>query len=286
MNKSVLITGTSSGIGLETALCLARQGFRVYATMRDLEKRHALEKAAESRGAVLRILELDVTKPETIEKTVGSIVQETGGIYGLVNNAGIAIHSYFEELSSRDIRDVFQTNVFGTMEVTRAVLPHMRKARKGRILLVSSVGGRIGGIAASAYCATKFALEGFGESLFQELMPFGISVVLIEPGMIKTKIWEASRCPGTAQEAPDRPYDEWFASQRQLVGRLLKSSPNTAHDVARTVCRALTAARPRLRYVIGPRAKLVLSLRRYIPGEIFERIYFRAIVRGIAGPSA
>ena len=123
MNKSVLITGTSSGIGLETALCRARQGFRVYATMRDLEKRHSLEKAAEGHGAALRILELDVTKPETIEKTVGSIVQETGGIYGLVNNAGIAVHSYFEDLSSREIHHVFQTNVFGTMEVTRAVLP-------------------------------------------------------------------------------------------------------------------------------------------------------------------
>lgn len=286
MNKSVLITGTSSGIGLETALSLAQQGFRVYATMRDLEKRYALEKAAEDRGAVLRILELDVTRSETIENAVESIVQESGEIYGLVNNAGIAIHSYFEDLPSHTIQKVFQTNVFGTMEVTRAVLPHMRKARRGRILFVSSVGGRIGGIAASAYCATKFALEGFGESLFQELMPFGISVVLIEPGIIKTKIWEESRSPGPEQKDPDRPYDDWFASQRKLVDRLVTSSPNTAHDVARTVCRALTSARPRLRYVVGPRAKLVLSLRRYIPGEIFERIYFRAIVRGITGPGA
>ncbi len=283
MGRPVLITGASSGIGLETSVYLAGKGYEVFATMRDGARRQALEAEAEARGVRLRILELDVEKPETIRPAVEDVLRRRGGIYGLVNNAGIAIHGYFEDLSQSEIRKMFRTNVFGTMAVTREVLPHMRRAGQGRIIIMSSIGGRIAGPAGSAYCATKFALEGFGESLYQEVMPFGVSVSMIEPGIVRTKIWEEDRAGAATFPDPDSPYRGWFENQRKWVGRLLESSPNTTEDVARAAYRALAAGKPRFRYVVGDRAKWLLALRRAVPGEVFDKLYFKMIVRRITG---
>ena len=139
MTDSVLITGSSTGFGLETALQLAARGFRVYATMRDLSYRADVEAAASRRGVVLHILRLDVTEPDSIRQAVDTVVAESGGIFGIVNNAGLLIRGYFEDLDDAEVRQVFETNLFGTMAVTRAVLPHMRHARRG-----SSAGNRTG----------------------------------------------------------------------------------------------------------------------------------------------
>jgi len=281
MTSSVLITGAGTGIGLETALYLAEQGFQVYPSVPDLSQQETVHVAAGERGVSLQVLQLDVMDQQSVQSAVDTIVEEADGIYGLVNNAGIALRGYFEDLSDAEIRRLFDVNVFGTMAVTRAVLPQMRRARQGRIVIITSIGGQIGSLAVSAYCATKFAQEGFGESLAQEVTPFGVYVSLVEPAVTKTERWGPHR--GFAEHAfdPESPYYAWFLESQRLTDRLVETSPTRPIDVARSVHRALTAKRPKLRYVVGRRAGLVLTLRRYLPGELFEWLYFGEAVRQV-----
>ena len=173
------------------------------------------------------------------------------------------------------------SNVFGTMEMTRAVLPHMRAAKQGRIVIVSSIGGRIGSLAVSAYCATKFAQEGFGESLAQEVIPFGIYVSLVEPAIIKTERWGANRAVARGALNPRSPYHAWFRGSESLADQLVETSPTKPVDVAHAVYKALIARRPRLRYMVGRRANLVMILRRFLPGGLFERLCFGEAVRRV-----
>jgi NAD(P)-dependent dehydrogenase (short-subunit alcohol dehydrogenase family) len=279
---TVLITGSSTGLGLETALYLAEQGFRVYATMRDLGHRAELLDAAERRRVDLEVLPLDVTDSASIDQAVDRVVDETGGVFGLVNNAGIGLRGCFEDLSEAEVRQVFEANVFGTMAVTRRVLPAMRAAGRGRVVTITSVGGRIATFGLSAYCSTKFAQEGFAESLALELAPFGLHSILVEPGMIKTSRWTVNR--GTAAHALDSesPYSEMFRRHEAISDRFVDSRRTRPVDVAKAVHRALTAKRPRLRYVVGRPAAAALSLRRHLPGELFERLYFGSLLRQIA----
>jgi NAD(P)-dependent dehydrogenase (short-subunit alcohol dehydrogenase family) len=167
------------------------------------------------------------------------------------------------------------------MAVTRAVLPHMRAARQGRIVIISSVGGRIGSMAVSAYCATKFAQEGFGESLAQEVRPFNIHVSLVEPAIVKTERWNVNR--GIANNAlnPQSPYYAWFRQSERLSDRLVATSPTSPADVARTVHSVLVDRQPRLRYMVGRRAGLAVALRRYLPDQLFERLYFGTALRRV-----
>ena len=274
----ILITGASTGLGKETALYLAERGFRVYATVRDMGSADGILAEAKARKIELKVMPLDVLDKASITRTVRSIAEEAGGIYGVINNAGIGLRGYFEDLDDAEIRRMFDANVFGVMEVTRAVLPYMRKARRGRVLLISSVGGRIGSLGVSTYCSSKFAVEGFGESLFMELAPLGIQVCLIEPGIVKTERWSVNR--GLAARAMDRqsPYYRWFQQSEQEAEKLVRASTFTPVDVAAAIHEALTAQHPKLRYMIGRKAKLAIALRRWLPGT-FERIYFGAVIR-------
>lgn len=285
MKDSVLVTGSSTGLGKETALHLAERGFHVYATVRDPEHADALYAAADERRVELSVLPLDVTDPDSIEQAVRTIVTESGGLYGVVNNAGIGLRGYFEDLADEEIRQVFEANVFGVMAVTKAVLPTMREARRGRIILISSVGGRIGSLGVTAYCATKFAVEGFGESLFMELAPLGVRVVLVEPGIVKTERWTTNR--GLAKNAlnPQSPYYAWFRQAEKESDQLVQAAEATPADVAAVVERALTARRPRLRYMVGRKAKIAVALKRWLPGELFERVYFGIIMRRVTQPA-
>src|SRR5262245_42345485 len=190
---SVLVTGATGGLGRETALALAARGFRVFAGARDLETADRIRAEARARGLQIEIVRLDVTDESSVAATVREVVDRTGGLYGVVNNAGITLRGYFEDLSEDDIRRVFDVNVFGAMLVTRHALPHLRQARRGRIVMMSSIAGRIGSMALTAYVSSKFALEGFAESLSLELMPLGVQVVIIEPGIVRTEIWEKNR---------------------------------------------------------------------------------------------
>ena len=275
MTNSVLITGTSSGLGLETALYLAQRGVEVYATMRDLSRRDALDAAAARRNVPLQVLPLDVTDPASIQTAVTAVMERAGGIYGLVSNAGIHIGGYFEDLSEEEIRRVFEVNVFGTMAVTRAVLPYMRVARRGRIVIMSSVGGKIASPGATAYCASKFALEGFGESLAQEVRPFGVYVSVLEPGSVTTELYGRNRRVAARALDPESPYYAWFQQLQGLMDQVARTPATSAAEVAEAVYHALTDRRPRWRYVVGRRTKLLITLRRYLPGELFERIWTR-----------
>jgi len=286
MADSILVTGAATGLGKEMALYLAERGFRVYGTTRDMRQAEDLKAAAQARKVDLRVLPLDVTNTESIDAAVKTIVAESGGIYGVINNAGIGLRGYFEDLTAEEIQKLFDANVFGVMNVTRAVLPYMRQARRGRVILISSVGGRIGALSVTAYCSTKFAVEGFGESLFQELAPLGIRVVLIEPGIIKTERWSTNR--GTAKGAmnPESPYYAWFMKSEKESDELVKAQTAVPADVAAVVHQALIAERPKLRYMIGRKAKLAVTLKRYMPFELFERAYFGFIMRRVTGSSA
>jgi NAD(P)-dependent dehydrogenase (short-subunit alcohol dehydrogenase family) len=277
----VIVTGTSSGIGLETAVYLAERGFDVCATMRDLSRRQRLDAEAERRGVTLNVLQLDVTSDRSIAAAVDTALARTGRIAALVNNAGIAVRGFFEDLAAEEIRDVFEANVFGTMAVTRAVLPHMRVAGEGRIVVMSSIAGRLGSMTGSAYCASKFALEGFAEALALEVAPLGIGVSLVEPGMIPTDIWSPDRGIAARARSTRSPYRGWFEEAERLAQQFTNSSPLRPGRVARTVFRALTAPRPRMRYLVAPRARPVLALRGCLPGEWFERLYFGQIVRRV-----
>jgi NAD(P)-dependent dehydrogenase (short-subunit alcohol dehydrogenase family) len=283
MTWPVLVTGASSGIGLETALYLAAQGYTVCATMRDLSRRDALDAEASRRNLSVQVQALDVTDSASIEAVVASLVGRYGGIHGLVNNAGGQLRGYFEDLTDTEIRALFEVNLFGTMAVIRAVLPVMRVARQGRIVIVSSIAGLLGSAALTAYSASKHALEGFGEALSLELAGLGISVTLVEPAIVQTDIWGANRRVAAGARNPASPYHEWFDAAERLTDRLVATTPTTALDVAQAVGKALTVSRPPLRYLVGRRAALVLVVRRYVPTALFERLYFGEAIRRITG---
>lgn len=267
MSELVLITGASSGIGLAAALACAAAGHRVVATLRNLKKRPAVEKAAKERGVKLDIEQLDVTGDGAGDK-LRELILKYGPIYALVNNAGIAVGGAFEEQSEKDVRDQFETNVFGLMSVTRAVLPSMRAAGRGRIINVSSVSGRLAFPLLAVYAATKHALEGFSEGLRWELEPFGIQVVNVEPGNIKTPIFYENqrRAEHLSKEGPYAAITETV--ERILLGDLEKApAPNV---VGEAVARLVSDASPPFRTIIGSDARTLVTLRRILPDRLFS----------------
>ncbi len=273
------MTGASAGIGLETCLHLARKGFHVYATMRDLARSGALESRAEQAGAPLCVLRLDVTEEESIRAAVQRIVEDRGPLYGVVNNAGAIVRGFFEDLEEEEIRGIFDTNFFGALAVTRAVLPGMREARDGRIVMVGSAGGRFGMAGATAYCATKFALAGFSESLAQEVAPFGIRVVLIEPGMVRTELFGRNIGVSRNARSPQSPYAETFEALLTLSLERSREASLKAVDVAESVARALLCKSPPMRILVGRTPRRVSLLKRYLPEEIFQRVFTWAFYR-------
>jgi NAD(P)-dependent dehydrogenase (short-subunit alcohol dehydrogenase family) len=281
MSAGVIVTGSSTGLGLETALGLAGHGFRVYAGVRDLASAPAVSAAAAERGVALEVVALDLTDRASIDAAVERVVAETGGVFALVNNGGIGLRGCLEDVSEEEVRRVFEVNVFGTIAMTQAVLPHMRAAGRGRIVTISSVGGRISSFGVGVYCASKFAQEGLGEALTLELAPFGIQHVLIEPGIIKTERWGENRNTAVGAMDPASPYHGLFREAEAIADRLVERSRTTPQDVADAVHHALTVEKPRMRYVVGRPASVVIWMRRHLPARVFERMYWGPFLRRI-----
>ena len=193
MENVALVTGCSSGIGLETAISLAREGHFTYATMRNMKKSEDLDKIVHDEDLPIKILELDVDDEESVDNTIAKIMEEKGRIDTLVNNAGWGMWGTVEDVSIEEFKQQFETNFFSIIRMIQKVAPLMRKQKSGNIVNVSSVAGRIGFPVSPAYISSKFALEGLSECLRFELGPFGINVIIIEPGVIKTNFFDSMK---------------------------------------------------------------------------------------------
>jgi NAD(P)-dependent dehydrogenase (short-subunit alcohol dehydrogenase family) len=271
-------------MGLESALHLAASGYRVFGGVLNEGEAEALGAEARRRGLDVRCLLVDVTRREQIDAAVDVVLAEAGRIHALVQFAGMGLRGFFEDLTLEEVRRVYDVNVFGTMAVTQAVLPHMRTAGGGRIIITTSVAGRMGSMSIGGYASSKFAAEGFAECLHQEVAAFGIHVSLLEPGLIFTEHFTRNRNRAARAVDPSSPYYAWFCRHEKMVDDLLRRNRFTKVEVARLVQRILEARRPRLRYLVGTRAKLVIGLRRYLPGEVFERLYWGMVRRLVTSP--
>jgi len=271
-----LITGSSSGIGLLTAVELARGGYRVVATMRDLARRTRLAEAAQRVGVPdkLDVRRLDVTETDTIPALVDAVVRDHGRIDVLVNNAGFAMAGFVEDLRLAEIRQQFETNFFGHVAMTKAVLPIMRKQRSGHIIMVSSISGLVGQPVLSSYSSSKFALEGWSEALRIETFSLGIRVVLVEPGSFATDIWERNAKIGEDVFHPDSPNRQ---RGERFAGMVKKLRKPDAIVVARLIARITADPNPKLRYRIGFDAHLQRWLRGLLPWRLYERLAAKAV---------
>jgi NAD(P)-dependent dehydrogenase (short-subunit alcohol dehydrogenase family) len=284
MGDVVLVTGAGSGMGLESAMHLAASGYRVFGTVLTDGESASLSAEASRRGVAIEVVRMDVTVAADVKAAIERILREAGRIDALVHFAGMGLRGFFEDLALEEVRRVYDVNVFGTMAVTQAVLPAMRQARKGRIIVTSSVAGRMGSMSISGYCSSKFAVEGFAECLAQEVAPFGIHVSLLEPGLVMTEHFTYNRNRAARAVDPASVYYAWFCQHEQIVDNLLRTNRFTKADVAQQVAHILRARRPRLRYLVGTKAKLIVALRRYVPGEWFERVYFALVRRMVTSP--
>lgn len=268
--KQVLITGASSGFGLLTAIHLAKAGFHVIASMRNLQKKEQLLTEARDVNVERNIsmIKLDVTSASDREE-LQTYLETIGGVDILINNAGFAEGGFVEELTTEEYKQQFETNVFGLIAVTQIVLPFMRKQGSGKILNISSISGRVGFPSISPYVASKHAVEGFSESLRLEVKPFGIDVAIIEPGSYQTNIWNV--VDSIARESNSQsPYHQYL----KIILKQLKQGERSfgnPEDVARLVvslCRKKSLRK--LRYPIGRGVKTGLFLKSWMPWSLWE----------------
>jgi NAD(P)-dependent dehydrogenase (short-subunit alcohol dehydrogenase family) len=265
------VTGCSSGIGRATATRLARSGAPVYASARRLES------IAELGAAGCELLELDVTDEGSRVAAVEMIESKHESLFALVNNAGYSQSGAIESVSLERVRRQFETNVFGALELCRLVLPGMRRAGGGRIVNVSSMGGRLSFPGAGAYHASKYALEAFSDVLRYEVAGFGVQVVLIEPGLIRSN-FSATAAGELAEISPDEgPYAGFEAAVAAATVNAYERGPmarlgGSPEAVARAIERALNARRPRTRYLVTPSARLLVGLHAVLPDRLWDRV--------------
>lgn len=267
MQKVALVTGSSSGIGFDTVLALAREGYYTYASMRDAKKSKPLLDEAKKENLPISVITLDVDKPDSIKATVNQIMSEKQRIDVLVNNAGYGIFGCLEDLSIEEIKEQFETNFFSIIRIIQQVAPIMRDQKAGTIINVSSVAGRIGFPASPAYISSKFALEGLSESLRYELSSFGVNVIIIEPGVIKTNFFSSMRLPKNAK--PDSPYKE--ITHKVVSGvKMMAEMGTEPGEVANTIIKALKEKTPLPRYSVGNDAAMFLEAKKMKTDIEFE----------------
>jgi NAD(P)-dependent dehydrogenase (short-subunit alcohol dehydrogenase family) len=267
--KIAVVTGSSSGIGFETSLLLAKNGFRTYATVRNLEKAKAIKNISDKGDLPIRVVELDVDSDKSVKDAIDRINDESKRIDVLVNNAGYALVGALEDLSMDEIKAQFETNLFGAIRVMKAVLPTMRKQQGGgTIVNISSMGGRIAFPLDPAYHGTKFALEGVSESVHYETEPFGIKVVLIEPGIIGSNFLRNAKLAQMAVE-PSSPYAP-MVQTLQKVAPSFYDQATPPEEVAKAILKVVTIDNPDLRYVVGNDAIQMMKAREGMSDPEFE----------------
>jgi short-subunit dehydrogenase len=268
---TALVTGASSGIGESTALKLKQQGYTVYGAARRVERMAGLEAAG------VHVLKMDVTDDASMVAGVEQIIAETGRIDVLVNNAGYGSYGALEDVPMSEAKYQFEVNIFGLARLTQLVLPQMRAQATGYIVNVSSVGGKIYEPLGCWYHATKFAVEGLSDSLRLELKPFGIKVVVIEPGAIATE-WSGIAAEGLVKTSGDTAYAE-LARNGAAVLAMADGNPNLVSPptvIAKAIAKAVSKRNPRTRYAVGGGAKPVLFLRAVLPDKGFDFVVSRA----------
>ncbi len=271
-----IVTGSSGGIGLATSLALARKGILTYATMRNLAKRDTIQSVADKQQLLIRVVQLDVTDENSIKKAIQSILSEAGRIDLLVNNAGYALTGAFEDIGIDEIEAQYETNVFGVIRVTQAVLPVMRKQGSGRIINISSGAGRIGYPGGSAYVSSKFALEGLSESMAYEIEQFGIKTVLVEPGFVRTNFGENIVIARKTQNT-NSPYSQMMQMMSSIRDKMLKNASD-ADLVAEVVVEAATAKEPNLRYLAGKDVQQMVAAKRSMSDEEFQKMMKQGVM--------
>ena len=267
MEKVALVTGSSSGIGFETSLALARNGFYTFATMRDVSKGDKLMEITKKENLTLEIIELDVDKEGSIENAVQNIMEKKQRIDLLVNNAGWGLWGSVEDVSVDEFKTQFETNFFAIIRMIQEVLPIMRKQNSGNIVNISSVAGRIGFPISPAYISSKFALEGLSESLRFELMPFGINVIIIEPGVIKTNFFDPIKLAKKAENT-----DVYRDITTKVVSgvKMMAQMGTEPKVVADTIIQAIKEEKPLPRYVVGNDASMFLEAKKMKTDIEFE----------------
>lgn len=267
--KVAVVTGSSSGIGFETSLLLSRNGIYTYATMRNLSKSKKLNDIVEKENLPLKVL--DVTDDKSVKDSISQITDESSRIDVLVNNAGYDVMGAVEDISIDEFKSQFETNLFGVIRVTKEVLPIMRNQRAGNIINISSVGGRIGIPLNSAYISSKFALEGLSESMRYELEQFGIDVILIEPGVVKSNFFENADVVNNKTNNTISPYSQLTQKLYEGFEPMLKSSSSSLpSDVAKIIYQAIESNNREVRYLVGKDAVSIINARQKLSDKEIE----------------
>jgi len=267
MEKVAVVTGSSSGIGFETSLALAREGYFTFATMRDVKKAGTIKKIVEEENLPLKVIELDVDNEDSVENAIKSIIDEKQRIDVLINNAGWGIWGTGEDVSLEEFREQFETNFFSIVRLIQKVAPTMRKQGSGDIVNISSIAGRIGFPVSTAYISSKFALEGFSESLRFELGEFGINVIIIEPGVIKTNFFDSMR---TAKKADVGETYRDITSKVITGVKMMAEMGTHPKEVANVIINSIKEEKPLPRYVVGNDAAMFLEAKKMKTDIEFE----------------
>ena len=259
MEKVAVVTGASSGIGFETALALAREGYHTYATMRDITKSDKIKELGEKDGLKINVLELDVDNDDSVKVAIKKILDEKQRIDVLVNNAGWSLWGCVEDVSVDEFKTQFETNFFSVIRLIQEVGPTMRKQGSGKIINISSVAGRIGFPASPAYISSKFALEGLSESLRLEMAPFGVDIIIIEPGVIKTNFLNPVRLAKKSES--DTAYRD--ITTRVVSGvKMMAEMGTPPKEVADTIVKSINDDKPLPRYIVGNDASMFLEAKK------------------------
>ena len=270
--STVLITGGTEGLGKATAVLLAEKGYRVFATGRNAARREALEALARERKLPLTTVEMDVREDASVERGLAEVRSASGPIDVLINNAGVGYYAVMEEITLEHLRQQFETNFFGAVRLLQRVLPEMRARKRGRIVNMSSIAGKVTMPLFGPYSANKHALEAMSDALRMEVRPFGIEVVLIEPGYIPTGFQATAHELATdyVQNVERSPYAQLYKNYGRVYRGTTSGVKYTAEDCARVILRAVRAKRPRARYTVTQQARMLSIADRVLPDKFVD----------------